>query len=501
MILILTIITTVSGEPCVEPVCTPAGHIYEKRLLLKHIEANGTDPVTKEPLSLESLIALETSPDLASVRPRAPSQLSLPSLLSFFQNEWDALMLETFNLRTQLQVTKQELHRTSFQFDAACRVIARLTKEKEQLESQVNSLKSKSSGKGSSDMDIENQYPGLSDDIKIRIDKSLEEMKVKRSNRKVSPSLASKEEIQRYSCLDSYPVHKASAPGILSVDIHPDSESNLFLTGGIDKTAVIFNRKTGKKVSTLSDHTKPVLDARFIPQTPETIVTASEDQTVKVWNPSKRSSYACEFTMQVHNEPITGFELHPLGDLAITSSKDKTWAMYDLSQGQILSQQTDFSIESGLSCIKVHPDGAILATGGEDSFIYVWDVKTQKLVTTLRDFHTGKILDLSFSENGVYLASSSEDNQIGIWDLRSPSIKHAIKVDSAPNKIAFDYSGKYLAAACESELRIFTGRNLDFVQAFDDHTSQITGVKWGIDATWLVTSSLDRTIKIWGKED
>lgn len=482
--------------------CTPSGHIYEKRLILKHIEANGTDPVTKEPLSPESLIILNNSSSLTSTKPRAPSQQSLPSLLSLFQNEWDALMLETFNLKTQLQVTKQELNRCLFQFDAACRVIARLTKERDQYREEIAYLRSKGPSKGEpGDMEVENQYPGLSEEIKAKIDTTLEELKVKRSGRKTSPTLAPKEVIQRYSCLDSYPVHKASAPGILSVDLHPDSESNLILTGGVDKTAIIFDKETGKKVSTLSGHTKPVLDARFIPQEPTNIVSVSEDQTVKVWAPSKRSSYSCTFTMEAHNAPITGFDLHPIGDIAFTSSKDKTWSIYDLVNGQVLSQQSDFSIQSSLSCIRVHPDGAILATGSDDSHIYVWDVKSQKLVSTLRDFHTGKILDLSFSENGVYLASSSEDNQIGIWDLRTPSIKHAIKVNAAPNKIVFDYSGKYLAAACESEIRVFTGRNLDFVQAFDDHTANVTGLKWGPDANWLVSTSLDRSLKIWGKDE
>ena len=63
---------------------------------------------------------------------RPPAATSIPSMLALFQNEWDATMLECYSLKTQLDSTRQELSHALFQYDAACRIIAKLLKEKEE---------------------------------------------------------------------------------------------------------------------------------------------------------------------------------------------------------------------------------------------------------------------------------------------------------------------------------------------------------------------------------
>merc|ERR1740127_273452 len=133
-----TIVCAISGTPPEEPVFSPkTGHVYEKRLITKNIEASGKCPVTKEELSKEDLVDMKAN---KAVRPRPAQATSIPGLLSLFQNEWDALMTETYELKTHLDTTRKQLSHALYQHDAACRVIARLLRERDAARAQVSQL-------------------------------------------------------------------------------------------------------------------------------------------------------------------------------------------------------------------------------------------------------------------------------------------------------------------------------------------------------------------------
>lgn len=339
-------------------------------------------------------------------------------------------------------------------------------------------------------MDIDSSLPGLDNEAHQRLTAKSQELSTQRKTRVESPTLAKEDEIKAFKNVSSHPNHKTTHPGILCVDIHP-VQQELVVTGGVDQTAIVFNRKTGKKAATLSGHSKKVNSVIFHPS--ETvIITASQDNTVRTWSGDE---YKPGNVFTQHTGEVTSLSLHDTGAYVVSASRDHTWAFHDLESGKTLLQVKEPE-EAALTCAMLHPDGLILATGTSGNLIRIWDLKSQKNVATFQG-HKDHITDVRFSENGFYLATAAKDNLLKLWDLRGPKNINTLKVDSAVTSLDFDYSGKYLAAATGNEVRVFAGKNLDHVMTFHDHTAPVTCVRWGRDARLLASTSMDRTLKFY----
>lgn len=126
--------------------------------------------MTDEELSADDLVELKAS---KVVRPRPPTLTSIPSLLSVFQNEWDALALESYTLRQQLTQTRQELSTALYQNDAAVRVIARLSRERDEARQALSGV-SIHGGPATNGDAMQIDSPGLSDDAIAKIEATQE---------------------------------------------------------------------------------------------------------------------------------------------------------------------------------------------------------------------------------------------------------------------------------------------------------------------------------------
>lgn len=137
-------ICSISGEIATDPVVSPkSGAIFQRKHIVNYIATSGTDPITDEPLTESELISLkvnEKSTAIAQPSPPDPSNSSIPSLLSTFQNEWDAIVLEVFTLKKQLQSAKQELSIALYRQDAAVNVAAKAIRERDEAREALEKL-------------------------------------------------------------------------------------------------------------------------------------------------------------------------------------------------------------------------------------------------------------------------------------------------------------------------------------------------------------------------
>uniref|UniRef100_A0A914L8L2 Small-subunit processome Utp12 domain-containing protein n=1 Tax=Meloidogyne incognita TaxID=6306 RepID=A0A914L8L2_MELIC len=160
------------------------------------------------------------------------------------------------------------------------------------------------------------------------------------------------------------------------------------------------------------------------------------------------------------------FEGRIVTSFALTKDKSKIAIGYD--NGSIhLHRVEDESPpivfnghKTGVNCLTFSDDGFILASGGKDSVIALWDVLNESGICSLFG-HKGTITHLRFVQNGLYLVSSSKDTQIRFWSLL--------------NKCCF-----YLLAESQSEIYSFAFLNKEnlLVVANSEIELSVFELKW-----------------------
>eukprot|EP00249_Psilotum_nudum_P019826 c27436_g1_i2 orf=1243-2601(-) len=445
-------------------------------------------------------------------------------MLGLFQNEWDSVVLSNFALEQQLHAARQELSHALYQHDAACRVIARLKKERDEARSllveadrQIPTMPAvaynhpasaiMSNGKRAQKDDMEAVVPGKKarQGITPEIIKELTDcnarLSTQRKKRQISQTLLPPEVLETYTHLSRHPLHKTLKPGILSIDIHPSKD--VIVTGGADAGVIVFEQSSGQILSSLSGHTKRVTSVKFVPRD-DLLLTGSEDKTVRVWQWGEDGSYDCKHILRDHTAEVRAVTLHATHSYFVTASADKTWCFYDLAVGECLAQVSERTVEDGYTSAAFHPDGLILGTGTAESLVRIWDVKSQANVAKFEG-HVGAVTDISFSENGYYLATAAHDG-VKLWDLRKlKNFRSFTPYDSntPTNTVEFDYSGNYLALA-GSDIRLIQVASVkqewNTIKVLPDlsGTSHITCVRFGPDAKYLAFATKDRHLRICG---
>jgi WD40 repeat protein len=130
-------------------------------------------------------------------------------------------------------------------------------------------------------------------------------------------------------------------------------------------------------------------------------------------------------------------------------------ALVDLDSGETIpiAQSQDEMLAVAWS-----PDGRLLAFGGTDAKVQLWDTVAKKLVDTAMT-HTAWVTGLAFSPNGKLLASGSADKTVAIWDTSTWKAIYQLPLNPADavNGLAFSPEGDFLAWAAEDHIfRVWT---------------------------------------------
>ncbi|GAO52792.1 hypothetical protein G7K_6859-t1 [Saitoella complicata NRRL Y-17804] len=317
--------------------------------------------------------------------------------------------------------------------------------------------------------------PGLSESIYGRMQKSTSEIRAARRRRATNRRKSMR--IQ----------HELMTPGanIRTVQTHGDSITALdfdmpfgtMVTASMDDTVRVWDLGTGRCKGLLEGHAASV---RCLQIEDTVVATGSMDATIRIWDLSRSETYGM------------GLGLSPLGKLVDRDDDDYEHVGDDISEtateGSLQRTSASDWKEPEDCCVytldshvgevtALHFHGNTLVSGSADKTLRQWDLTTGRVVQTL-----DILWAVASSSNSMSsLTSSSSDP----WTTPSTPFVGALQC----------FEAAMASGTLDGQVRLWDLRSGQVARTLIGHTGPITTLQF--DDVHVVTGSLDRSIRTW----
>jgi hypothetical protein len=179
----------------------------------------------------------------------------------------------------------------------------------------------------------------------------------------------------------------------------------------LDKTARIWDARTGAQLAVLSGHGEVVESTAYSPDGRH-LATASLDRTARIWDARTGAQLA---VLSGHDGSVLSAAYSPDGKRLVTASFDKTARIWDARTGVQLFVLSGHN--QAVSAAAYSPDGARIVTASNDKTARIWDARTSAQLAVLSG-HDDSLQSAAYSPDGTKIVTASMDKTARIWDAR-----------------------------------------------------------------------------------
>jgi WD40 repeat protein/serine/threonine protein kinase len=225
---------------------------------------------------------------------------------------------------------------------------------------------------------------------------------------------------------------------------------------------------------------------------------------VRDWTTEQESSYQVRNNIdQLHRDSETIFcqwvDFCPDGKHIAVIGDDYTVNLISIVSGERV--QSFIGHTDKVKWIDCSPDGNLLATASYDNTVRLWDRWSADALRRLQP--SPKIEELAFSNDGKQLIVYILDNHLETYDVKEllseATAPHATKPFKSPayGGIAISRDGRRLAIALWDNTVLISDGEYNELMRLRGHVDFACTLAFNSDGTRLVSTSVDRTIRLW----
>ncbi|KIM37214.1 hypothetical protein M413DRAFT_279528 [Hebeloma cylindrosporum] len=296
---------------------------------------------------------------------------------------------------------------------------------------------------------------------------------------------------------------------VCCVRFSPDGK---FLATGCNRTAQIYDTKTGEKTCVLVYESADKSDDLYIRSVcfsadGKYLATGAEDKKIRIWNIADKK---IRNIFEGHQQDIYSLEFSSSDHILISGSGDKSvriWSMHDGSSTVLTIDDADPpNTDAGVTSVALSINGRWVAAGSLDTVVRIWDVETGKLVERLTG-HTDSVYSIAFTPDGKGLVSASLDETLKYWDVSGLSERPSeCKMDLKSHKdfvlcVAVSNDGAWFASGSKDHSVQFWDARTGIVQCvLQGHKNTVISTDFSPTGNVLATGSGDfhaRICELW----
>ena len=173
---------------------------------------------------------------------------------------------------------------------------------------------------------------------------------------------------------------------------------------------------------------------------------ASEDGSIQVWDLRGSDPPLC--FNQSHQGPAECLAFDPCHPMLASGGRDGKICLWDLDKRQRISALDKHGHRAQVVCLAYTPDGRLLASASFDNTIKLWDLEQPNAVPRTISAHVGPVKTILISSSGRSLVSAGGDKTIRVIDIETGQTKATFtEPTSAVCRLAFSDDESVLASA------------------------------------------------------
>ncbi|KAF2297053.1 hypothetical protein GH714_016148 [Hevea brasiliensis] len=112
--------------------------------------------------------------------------------------------------------------------------------------------------------------------------------------------------------------------------------------------------------------------------------------------------------------------------------------------------------------------------------------------------HEGEVVGVACDSTNTLMISAGYHGDVKVWDFKGRELKSRWEVGCSLVKIVHHRLNGLLATVADDlVIRLFDVEALRMVRKFEGHTDRVTDLSFSEDGKWLLSSSMDGTLRIW----